>query len=146
VYSELDGPLVNGDDIKYHADSIVDGILSKFNLIMGVSLVNSSAELLGGKIRPGCEKKFSRQQTVPSTMWGSWYSLLLSIAGKMDDYGEKVEFLTIWREDYKTILVPIFSERAIVSLAIDSDVDSRAVVFKVKQFLKESLPREPAMG
>ena len=79
-------------------------------------------------------------------MWGSWYSLLLSIAGKMDDYGEKVEFLTIWREDYKTILVPIFSDRAIISLAMDSDVESRAIVVKLKQFLKESLPRKPAMG
>ena len=62
----------------------------------------------------------------------------------MDNYGEKVEFLTIWREGYKTILVPIFSENAIISLAVDSSVDSRAIVTKVKSFLKESLPNELA--
>jgi hypothetical protein len=62
----------------------------------------------------------------------------------MDDYGEKVEFLTIWREGYKTILVPIFSESAIISLAVDSSVDSCAIVSKVKLFLKQSLSSEHA--
>ena len=79
-------------------------------------------------------------------MWGSWYSILLSIAGKMDDYGEKVEFLTIGRADYKTVLVPIFSESAIISLAVDSSVDSNFIVAKVKMFLEEYLQSEQAAG
>jgi hypothetical protein len=142
----MSGSLFSGENGKDRAAKVVDAVLSKFNLVMGVSLVNSDADLLGGKIRPGYEKKFARQQSLGTNMWGSWYSLLLSIAGKMDNYGEKVQFLTIWREGYKTILIPIFSENAIISLAIDSSVDSLAIVTKVKQFLKESLPVEQATG
>jgi hypothetical protein len=142
----MNGSFFSGRSRKDRAEKLVDAVLSKFNLVMGVSLVNSKAELLGGKIRPGYEKKFARQQSLDTDMWGSWYSLLLSIAGKMDDYGEKVEFLTIWREGYKTILVPIFSENAIISLAVDSSVDSHAIVTKVKSFLKESLRNELATG
>jgi len=142
----MNGTMFSDDNGNDQAEKLVDDVLSNFNLVMGVSLVNSSADLLGGKVRPGYEKKFARQQALSTNMWGSWYSLLLSIAGKMDDYGEKVEFLTIWREDYKTILVPIFSESAIISLAVDSSVDSRAIVSKVKLFLKQSLPSEQATG
>jgi hypothetical protein len=140
----MNGSVFTDDNGNDRGEKIVDAVLSKFSLVMGVSLVNSKAVLLGGKVRPGYEKKFARQQSVPLNMWGSWYSLLLSIAGKMDDYGEKVEFLTIWRKDYKTILVPIFSESAIISLAVDSSVDSLAIVSKLKLFLKESLPSEQA--
>ena len=142
----MNGSLLNDDNGNDRAEKLVDAVLSKFSLVMGVSLVNSNADLLGGKVRPGYEQKFARQQSLGTNMWGSWYSLLLSIAGKMDDYGEKVEFLTIWREGYKTILVPIFSEGAIISLAVDSSVDSHAIVSKLKLFLKESLPSERAKG
>jgi len=142
----MNGSHLSGDDGNDRVEKLVNDVLSKFSQVMGVSLVNSDADLLGGKVRPGYEQKFARQQSLGTNMWGSWYSLLLSIAGKMDDYGEKVEFLTIWREGYKTILVPIFSESAIISLAVDSSVDSRAIVSKVKLFLKESLSSEQPTG
>ena len=68
----MNGSFFSGRNRKDRGGKLVDAVLTKFNLVMGVSLVNSKAELLGGKIRPGYEKKFARQRSHGTSMWGSW--------------------------------------------------------------------------
>jgi len=102
------------------------------------SIVNSAGELQGGMVRPGYEKQFFSHMKFSKNMWGTWFSILLSVAGKMDEYGQKVEYLTIGRADYKTILVPIFPENEIISVTVDPTVDSAAIASKVRLFVKKN--------
>ncbi len=70
-------------------------------------------------------------------MWGTWFSILLSVAGKMDEYGQSVLYLTIGRAEYKTILIPILPEKWIVSVTVDPMVDSGSMASKVGSFVRD---------
>jgi hypothetical protein len=101
------------------------------------SIVNSTGELRGGMVRPGYEQRFASHNKISKTMWGTWFSILLSVAGKMDEYGQSVEYITIGRADYKTILIPIFPEKSIVTVTVDPTVDSNTIASKVRSFVRD---------
>ena len=76
--------------LEGNQSKLIDAILAKFEIVTASSIVNSSGELQGGMIRPGYEERFKSHGNVSKTMWGTWFSILLSVAGKMDEYGQKV--------------------------------------------------------
>jgi len=116
---------------------LIDAILEKFEIVTASSIVNSAGELQGGMVRPGYEKRFEEHNKVSKTMWGTWFSILLSVAGKMDEYGQSVLYLTIGRAEYKTILIPILPEKWIVSVTVDPMVDSGSMASKVGSFVRD---------
>ena len=116
---------------------LVDAILAKFSVVTASSIVNSKGELEAGTVRSGYEDMFDPHRRVSKTMWGTWFSILLSVAGKMDEYGQKVEYLTIGRSNYKAILIPIFPENSIITVTVDPTVDSGAIAGKVRSFVSK---------
>src|ERR1700730_9846709 len=98
-------------------------------------MVNAKGDLLGGMVRPGYEQSFESHNKISTTMWGTWFSILLSVAGKMDEYGQTVEYLAIGRAEYKTILIPIFPENSIVTVTVDPSVNSGSIASKVRSFV-----------
>ncbi|MFI5420205.1 MAG: hypothetical protein ACHQ1H_04500 [Nitrososphaerales archaeon] len=116
---------------------LIDAILAKFEIVTASSIVNSKGELQGGRVRSGYEQRFMHHNKISSTMWGTWFSILLSVAGKMDEYGQTVEYLTIGREQYKTVLIPILPENSIITVTVDPMVDSASIATKVRSFVKE---------
>jgi hypothetical protein len=122
--------------LEGNQSKLIDAILAKFEIVTASSIVNSSGELQGGMIRPGYEERFKSHGNVSKTMWGTWFSILLSVAGKMDEYGQKIQYLTIGRAEYKTVLIPI-SENWIVSVTVDPMVDSGSIASSVRSFARE---------
>jgi len=116
---------------------LIDAILAKFNVVTASSIVNSQGELQAGIVRSGYEEMFDPHRRVSRSMWGTWFSILLSVAGKMDEYGQKVQYLTIGRSNYKAILIPIFPENSIITVTVDPTVDSAAIAEKVRSFVRE---------
>ncbi len=116
---------------------LIDAILAKFEVVTASSIVNSTGELQGGMVRPGYEQRFMNHNKISRTMWGTWFSILLSVAGKMDEYGQTVEYLTIGRAEYKTVLIPILPENSIITVTVDPLVNSGAIASKVRGFVKE---------
>ena len=116
---------------------LIDAIIAKFEVVTASSIVNSTGELQGGVVRPGYEQRFMHHNKISRNMWGTWFSILLSVAGKMDEYGQTVEYLTIGRAEYKTVLIPILPENSIVTVTVDPLVDSGAIASKVRAFVKE---------
>jgi hypothetical protein len=131
-YSLSDKLRLEGEQSK-----LIDAIIAKFDLVTASSIVNSTGELQGGMVRPGYEQRFASHNKISKTMWGTWFSILLSVAGKMDEYGQSVEYLTIGRAEYKTILIPIFPENWIITVTVDPTVDSNSIASKVRSFVRE---------
>lgn len=116
---------------------LIDAILAKFEVVTASSIVNSLGELQGGMVRPGFEQRFINHNKISKTMWGTWFSILLSVAEKMDEFGQTVEYLTIGRAQYKTVLIPILPEKSIVTITVDPLVNSGAIASKVRAFVEE---------
>jgi hypothetical protein len=130
-------PLLSRIRLEGKQSKLIDAILAKFDVVTASSIVNSTGEMQGGMVRAGYEKKFESHNKISQTMWGTWFSILLSVAGKMDEYGQSVEYLTIGRAEYKTVLIPILPENSIITVTVDPTVDSGAIASKVEAFVRE---------